>query len=242
MKRLFMGLVLAVNMLTILPFFKIHDFFKGINGYAVMFYPPVGALLGGILYEVYLLLTNTLPSPHLHLILFALLVILTGALHLDGFSDTIDGLFVPKERAEEAMKDPHVGGMGMIFTLVFLLLKASSLIYLDAIYLLPLILLLSRNNVVIAIYFFPYIREQGMSTLAKQEFTKKQFFISQLMTLTFVIYFEAWALLGVALVLLILIKVFFTRRYGGFSGDIYGFTIELTELFLLNTIIISASL
>lgn len=237
-----MGVILAVNMLTILPFFKVHDFFKGINGYAVMFYPLVGVILGGILYGTFLLLSGTLPSPHLHLILFALLVVLTGALHLDGFSDTIDGLFVPKERAQEAMKDPHVGGMGMIFTLVFLLLKASSFVYLDTLYLLPLILLLSRNNVVLAIYLFPYIREQGMSTLAKQEFTKKQFLISQLITLAFVIYFDAWILVGVALMLLLLIKVFFTRRYSGFSGDIYGFTIELTELFLLNSIIISTTL
>lgn len=241
MKQMFMGLVLAVNMLTTLPFLKIHDFFKGINGYAVMFYPLVGSLLGGILYAIALILSDVFPSPHLHLILFALLIVLTGALHLDGFSDTIDGLFVPKERAQEAMKDPHVGGMGMIFTFMFLLLKASSFIYLDTLYLLPLILLLSRNNALLAIYFFPYIRHQGMSTLAKQEFTTKQFLLSQLITLAFIIYFQAWILLGVALSLLLLIKRFFIHRYGGFSGDIYGFTIELTELVLLNVLIISTS-
>ena len=42
------GFLLAFNMLSIIPFFKVHDFYKGINGYAVMFYPLVGFILGGI--------------------------------------------------------------------------------------------------------------------------------------------------------------------------------------------------
>ena len=45
-KNIAMGFTLAMNMLTTLPFFKVHDFFKGINGYAVMFYPLIGFILG----------------------------------------------------------------------------------------------------------------------------------------------------------------------------------------------------
>ncbi|WP_434657887.1 hypothetical protein [Sulfurimonas sp. NW9] len=57
MSKLFKGFTLAVSMLSILPFFKVHDFYKGINGYAVMFYPFVGFLLGLLLYGTFLLLT-----------------------------------------------------------------------------------------------------------------------------------------------------------------------------------------
>jgi cobalamin synthase len=35
-------------------------------------------------------------------------------------------------------------------------------------------------------------------------------------------------------------KVFFIKRYGGFSGDMYGFSIEVTELILLNAILLGA--
>ena len=232
------GFILAFNMLTIIPFFKIHDFFKGINGYAVMSYPLVGAILGGILWLIYTLLLPFFPEAHLHIVLFVLWVVLTGALHLDGLSDTIDGLFVPKERAEEVMKDPHAGGMGMIFSITFLIFKASSLWFLDAIYLLPVILMLSRYNTVLAIYFFPYIRREGMSTLAKQEFTKNQLIASTLMVLTVVALSSSWLLFATALLALLIIKRFFIRRLGGFSGDIYGFLIEVTELVLLNVLLI----
>ena len=111
-------------MLSILPFFKTHDFFKGINGYAVMFYPVVGFLLGTILYVIYLFLEPYMPQQHLGIIIFGMWVLLTGALHLDGFCDTIDGLFVPKEKALKVMKDAHIGGMGMIFGGVFIIIKA----------------------------------------------------------------------------------------------------------------------
>ena len=235
--KILKGFALAMNMLTILPFFKVHDFFKGINGYAVMSYPLVGALLGGLLWFVHLLLVPFFPEAHLHIVLFALWVVLTGALHLDGFSDTVDGLFVPKERAEAVMKDPHVGGMGMTFTVTFLIVKASALWFLEALWLLPVILMLSRFNAVLAIYLFPYIRKAGMSSLAKEEFTRNQLLAALLFVVTVIAVTQSWVLLGFSLLALLLIKEFFVRRLGGFSGDIYGFTIEVTELLLLNVLL-----
>jgi len=234
-----MGFSLAINMLTTLPFFRVHNFFTGINGYAVMFYPLVGLLLGSILYALSLLLEPYIPSSHLHVLLFALWVILTGALHLDGLSDAIDALFVPKERAVEVMKDPHVGAMGMTYTGVFLIVKASALIVIDALYFLPLVLMLSRFNVVLAIYFLPYIRENGMSTLAKQEFTKPQLITSILIVLLSAILFDnGLILLALALLSLLFFKLWFTSRFGGFSGDLYGFMIEGTELILLHGVML----
>ncbi len=239
LKKAGMGFALAVSMLTTLPFFRIHDFFKGINGYAVMFYPLVGFLLGSLLYAVSTILEPYLPTTHLHLLIFAFWVILTGALHLDGLSDTVDALFVSKERASEVMKDPHVGAMGMTYTGVFLILKASVLWHLETLWALPLILMLARFNTVIAIYFFTYIRENGMSTLAKEEFTRTQFIFSSLMVLTAVILFSFGpVLLALSLACVIVFKLWFSKRFGGFSGDLYGFMIEVTELILLHLLIV----
>lgn len=239
MSRVFKGFALALSMLSTLPFFKVHDFYKGINGYAVMFYPLVGFLLGSILYGTYLLASAYVPPFHAAVIVFVLWVVVTGALHLDGFADTIDGLFVPKERSLEVMKDPHNGGMGMIFSTVFLILKASSLVALPdyAFVLFPIVLLLPRLTIVLCIYFFPYV-SGGMSTLAKEELQIKQMFVAALYSLLFVFLYNSWFLLVGALFMMMLVKRFFVKRYGGFTGDIYGFTIEVTELFLLNCIIV----
>jgi len=238
MSRLFKGFALAFSMLSILPFFRVHDFYKGINGYAVMFYPLVGFLLGGLLFGIFTLLTPLFPPLHLAVIIFALWVLFTGALHLVGLSDTIDGLFVSKERALEVMKDPHNGGMGMTFGAVFLLLKASSVIALGDLYLLPVIMLLSRLTIAYAIYAYPYVSVNGMSTLAKEELTQTQLLAAFGYSLLVVYLFDAWLLFVAAFGVMFVIKSFFMRRYGGFTGDIYGFSIEVIELVLLNCVIV----
>jgi cobalamin synthase len=165
-------------------------------------------------------------------------VLLTGALHLDGFSDTVDGLFVKKEISIEVMKDSHVGGMGMIFSIVFLSLKLSSVIYFEAYYLLPVILMLSRLNAVLGIYFYNYV-SGGVGKLIKDELTLKQLLFAVVLTLGVSYFFTFLSAFVICILLLIICGKFFTSRLGGLSGDIYGFIIEVTELVLLNYIIIS---
>lgn len=237
-KAAFKGFALAMNMLTTLPFFRVHDFFRGINGYAAMSYPLVGLLLGTLLYLSFGLLSTSFPVEHAKMMLFVLWVLLTGALHLDGLSDTIDGLFVAKERALEVMKDPHVGGMGMLFSTTFLLFKASTLWHVEALYLLPVILMLSRYNALLAIYLFPYLHDQGMGAMAKEELTRSQTVTSSVLVLVVVMLSNTWLLLAVSLLTLLAVKRVFMRRLGGFSGDVYGFLIEVTELLLLNTLLV----
>ncbi len=234
--RFLKGFVLAWNMLTLIPFFKVHHFFKGINAISAMSYPLVGFLLGTLLFEASLALDGLLPQTHLHVVLFFLWVTLTGALHLDGFSDTIDGLFVKKEKALEVMKDPHTGGMGMLFSVSFLILKASSLIAFEALYLLPLILLLSRLGVVVLLYAFDYV-SSGMSQLIKEELRWYHVAIALLFGFGVSAAYGLWWLFFVAVVFALFLGILFYKRYNGLSGDMYGFVIEVSEVFLLNVLV-----
>jgi len=237
--RLLKAFALAFNMLTIIPFFKVHDFYKGINGYSAMFYPLIGFLLGTILWATHYILDGYVPSTHLAVIIFALWVLITGALHLDGFSDTVDGLFVSKEKALEVMKDSHVGGMGMTFTLVFIALKLSCVIHFEAYYLLPVILMFSRLNAILGIYFYDYI-SSGVGKLLKEELTAKHILFAIFYSLVLAYLFSFSSAFLLAILLLLIIGKFFTSRLGGLNGDIYGFIIEVSELSLLNYIIISS--
>jgi cobalamin 5'-phosphate synthase/cobalamin synthase len=237
--KFFQAFALAFNMLSIIPFFKVHIFFKGINGYSAMFYPLVGFILGSILYLFSILLTNHIPQPHLAVVIFGIWVTITGAIHLDGFSDSIDGLFVNKEKSLEVMKDPHIGGMGAIFTFVFLAIKLSSIVYFNAYYLLPLILMLSRLNATLAIYFYKY-NSDGVGKLIKDELSLPKIIFMLIYSLIFSQLFYSINLFFISILSLYIIASFFQKRLGGLNGDIYGFIIEITELIILNYLIYSS--
>jgi len=236
--KYFQAFALAFNMMSTVPFFKVHDFYKGINGYSAMFYPLVGFVLGTLLFLTHYLLAGIVPTAHLAVIIFGLWVLLTGALHIDGFSDSVDGLFVKKEKALEVMKDAHVGGMGMIFTSLFLLLKLSSVLFFHAYYLLPIILMLSRLNATLAIYFYNYI-SSGVGELLKEELRFHYVLFALFYSLLLSYFFSFLGAFLLSLSLLIVIAQFFRERLGGLNGDVYGFIIEMSELALLNYIIVA---
>lgn len=243
-KKIFDGLRLAFSMFTTLPFFRVHHFFEGINGYAVMFFPLVGLALGYLLMVIFSTLQFYIPYGYLSVAVFILWVGLTGALHLDGVADVFDALFVPKARREAVLKDPHIGAMGMIFTVLFILLKLALFVHIDEslLYLLPLVLMLARFNAVLAIFSFDYIRKDGMSSLAKKELTKIQTLLSTLFVITVSTLLGGMTALYMFVALFVMLFIIYlvaTKLFGGFSGDLYGLLIESSEWMLLHFLMVS---
>lgn len=88
-------------------------------------YPVVGLLLGSLLGGWAYLLSLCIPPMLAAFLVLVLWVILTGALHLDGFGDLCDGLFggkTPEDRLR-IMKDPRRGTFGVVGTVLLLLGK-----------------------------------------------------------------------------------------------------------------------
>ncbi len=82
----------------------------------IKFFPIVGLILGSILVGFDLLASSLWPPLVVSVLDVFLLILLTGAFHLDGLGDTADGMFShrPKERVMEIMKDSRTGMMGLV--------------------------------------------------------------------------------------------------------------------------------
>src|SRR6185503_21270080 len=106
---LFRGLLTALGFLTRIPV----PAGSWAPGPSVAFFPAVGLLLGTISAGAAWLLFDRFglaPHPVWALALVGLQALLTGALHLDGLSDVVDGLGGgrgDRARALEIMKDPR---------------------------------------------------------------------------------------------------------------------------------------
>ena len=107
---------------------KDEDMHKGF-----LYYPVVGLILGLCDMAVFLLVSLILPE--VFGILFAMLanLCLTGAFHLDGLSDTADGIYSARtrERMLEIMKDSRIGTNGAVAMCFDLALKFAGIYYSD---------------------------------------------------------------------------------------------------------------
>ena len=68
------------------------------------------------------------PDISVALISFAISVVITGGLHIDGLMDTADGIGAGPSKRVEAMKDSRVGAIG-VQSLIIILILSLYLIY-----------------------------------------------------------------------------------------------------------------
>ena len=127
----------------------------------MIYFPLVGMLLGGLLIALnYFSSFLSLPLISVNIILVISLAVLTGGMHLDGLSDTIDGFASGKGREGilDVMKDPRIGAMGALGIFSILLLKLAFLHSIDMDFKAPALILmcgLSRWSLVFCSFLFP---------------------------------------------------------------------------------------
>jgi adenosylcobinamide-GDP ribazoletransferase len=123
------SLLAAVKFLTSIPVPWSWTGGERSLGRSLPWFPIVGLAAGGVLGAICYGLAQVLPALPLAAVTVALMVGVSGGLHLDGLSDSADGLLSarPRERVLEIMKDSHVGAMGVIAIVLVLLAKLSLL-------------------------------------------------------------------------------------------------------------------
>ena len=96
------------------------------------FFPLTGFIIGFLMSVLYLALSFALPPFACIIIVLGFEVLITGAMHLDGFSDAIDGVFsgeTDKSKILEIMKKSDIGVFGVL-ALIFLFALKFTFFYL----------------------------------------------------------------------------------------------------------------
>jgi adenosylcobinamide-GDP ribazoletransferase len=205
---------------------------------SVIFYPLVGALIGGVLV---LALRLPLPIGVQAAVTLALWVALTRALHLDGLGDCLDGWLggrTPKER-RRIMKDPALGafgaaGIGLVLILKFSLLQ-TLLGVSDAWRFILAIPVFARLALPFSCWWAP--PPKGDKGLGSQVLGIPFLYAlySFLLTLPLALLLH-WDYLWMALMALAVaagIAWLSKRLIGGMTGDGLGMTVESAEIALL---------
>jgi adenosylcobinamide-GDP ribazoletransferase len=211
-------------------------------GYSFAYFPVVGLAIGAVLW---LAAQISFPSPEVRAFVVLLAwVVLTGALHLDGFADACDALLATTspEKRLAIMKDPHAGTWA-VAGLVLLLLGKWVLLRETTGVLLLATPVVARWAMVVAAWCYPYARSSGLGAYFREGLGQAQLLFATLFTLLSVVAL-AWIshpFLPIVWIISLLTVLAFGRWAahrlgGGLTGDVYGAICELTELLCLTVV------
>ncbi|MDR9786325.1 MAG: adenosylcobinamide-GDP ribazoletransferase [Peptococcaceae bacterium MAG4] len=242
-RSLLKSILLAFYHLTRLPLPAV-PFDEKSCGRSTAFFPAVGLILGLILAGLAWASQWCFPEQFRAALLVTGMLVLTGGIHLDGFMDSMDGLLSGRlrERKLEIMRDSRVGAFGVIGAICLLLTKYTLFLGLLGMpgqtltRVLITVPALSRWSMVLAITTFPYARQEGLGKVYTDNAGRKELLIATLIAALVaglsLNMLGAWLMLaGAAFTILAGRRI--TRALGGLTGDIYGFTNEMTEVVLL---------
>jgi len=209
----------------------------------------VGLIIGLILAGLNWGLGLILPSAVVNVLLVVSMVILSGALHLDGLVDTCDGIGGRKtvEDRLRVMRDSRAGSFGIIGACCLLLVKYVSLnsvppsLLMVTLMIMPVI---SRWAMVYTIFAYPYARPSGLGRAFKQEANWQRFIIATIVTLALAIGLTRLAnivdfyLVGIVImfgiwVIVTAVAAYLKRKFSGLTGDTYGAINEIAEVCVL---------
>ena len=218
-------------------------------GRATIYFPAVGLIIGGILAGLNWLLNLILPASVTNALLIAALVIITGAMHLDGLSDTCDGMAGHKtvEERWRVMHDSRAGAFGVVGVVLLLLVQYVALNNIPADKMTAVLLFMptaSRWAMVYAIFAFPYARPSGLGTAYKAATRWPQFMIATIITLSIagalypLLNVTGFLVMGGVLIMTTGLAFYFKYKFAGLTGDTYGAANEVAEVMTLIGVVI----
>lgn len=253
-KQHMQAFLFALVFLTRLPLARwLTDVSAANRERAVLYYPLVGAVIGVLLVAVALAATALGPLMAAALVLLVWVAI-TGALHLDGLADCLDGYYAGhkeaqlsarRERVLRVMQDPTSGAVAVAGMVVLLLLKFAALAsVLDSgipIAGLVVIAVLARTGILGLMCVTDYVRAEGSAPALSESVINACFAVILLVAALVFLLFPWWVALCLFLALMLLTiwwRQLWLTTLGGYTGDCLGALVEMSETLLLIMVLV----
>lgn len=255
MKKLWNSFKIAFSMYSRIPMPK-SDWTEENMSYAMCFFPWIGMVIGGLTVGVFaieqLLVENgfAFHGWFFTVILVLIPIFVTGGIHMDGFLDTRDALasYQSKGRRLEILKDPHAGAFAILAGIVYMLLYTGvySSLTKESVKVIAISFVLSRTLSGLSVITFPQAREKGLVADFSRNTQKRR--TKLVLELYLLLTGAALILMGGIGGILVLITALVVFRYyyrmvvaqfGGVTGDLAGYFLQVCELAMAFTAVVT---
>lgn len=230
------GLILALQFMTRVPINIGVDFNKKNIGAMLCFFPFIGIIIGLFTFVPTIFLRDKISMDLVALLNIIFYLSITGALHMDGLSDTADAFLSnrSKDRMKAIMKDPGVGTFGVISIVIILAAKFFAFREIalqgfkwDYIF----IFVYSKT---MAMNAFIYFKSADSSTLFKMFKESRNTFLINFMNFVLIVAsilfdYKVLMYLLIEAIIFIIFYIISLKKIDGATGDVIGAVIELSE-------------
>lgn len=246
MKHLLSSCAIAFSTYSRIPMPQVEWNEKNMR-HTLAFFPLVGAAVGAAFWGADALCRLLELGPVLRAaLLTAVPAAVTGGIHLDGYCDTVDALasHASRERKLEILKDSGAGAFAVIWCCVWFLLYFALLTELEDTVLIAACFVLSRSLSAWGVEQLPSARpvsgpRSGMGSELKRSSRFPRWMLGGYLALwagavwlwgTLV---PALAALAAAVIVYFIYRFVALKQFGGFTGDLAGWFLQLCELAML---------
>ncbi|GAA0280081.1 adenosylcobinamide-GDP ribazoletransferase [Faecalicatena contorta] len=222
--------------------------------YAMCFFPVVGGVLGVLEVIVGGLLLDLGAGTFLFAAAMTLLpVLVTGGIHMDGFMDTMDALssYGDREKKLAILKDSNSGAFAILGMCCYFLWNAAiwSEVTKDMLPVIACGYVISRSMSGFSVVTFPAARNSGLARTFQDGAQKKT-----VRAATSLCFLAAGALMLIlspvlgtaALAAAVLVFLYYRhtckKQFGGITGDLAGYFLQLCELAMLTVIVLAGGI
>ena len=243
------SLVMAISCFSQVPMPHI-DWRPESMRYMMAFFPFVGVIVGLLLAGwVWLCSAMGFGSILLAAGIVLIPMCVTGGIHMDGLADTCDALAsnAPPERRREILKDSHTGAFAVIGVVMYVLAYFAFATEFDpslALLQLAIVPVLSRSLSGMATVAFPLAQKKGMLADEHESSDKGRVIVALAVVALVCAGVLIWANVVLGLVMVVVALACFAalyalamRKFGGMSGDLAGFFLQMCEFVLLVAIV-----
>lgn len=218
---------------------------------ALWFFPLIGAVIGIVFYSVYRILDCIGTGAVFRAAcLTAVPVLITGGIHLDGFLDTCDARAScgDREKKLEILKDSNSGAFAVTGGILYLLFYFAACTELTAhtAAACSVTFVMSRALSGFGVCTLPEARKHGMLADFIRDMRKRKaavimlsyFAVAVLILFNISGVIPAFAVVLVSCTVFLYYRVMAIREFGGVTGDLAGFFLQICELALLFTVVL----
>ena len=241
MKQILNAFYFAISYFSIIPVFvKNMEIKEETYKYTIFFLPLIGAILASIVIALNLFLNEFFNPLYSSFVVAVIYLFLYGFLHTEAICDVVDAWFASYSGKDpyKIMKESTIGAIGALYAFSFVLLKVGIITYVlyEKQYMLFLIVcIFSRLNLIYLLEYFKFSKDSFLSLA----FANGSVFTLKILSLIYLIFAFSVGTNILLLFILSLLSFYFIlkvldKKFGFVNGDCLGFTLEHTELILLN--------